>query len=97
MILCYLVFVIMSCFWATFASILLLVDVKELHGPQWRQGMYRGVTYGSVLFYAIAIFAAYKFYKMLKRQWIETMGGGGVEVGEIGGRSGYSNNNPYGS
>mmetsp|Transcript_43049 Transcript_43049/g.69357 ORF Transcript_43049/g.69357 Transcript_43049/m.69357 type:complete len:165 (-) Transcript_43049:168-662(-) len=95
MILCYLVFVIMSCFWATFASILLLVDVKELHGPQWRQGMYRGVTYGSVLFYAIAIFAAYKFYKMLKRQWIETMGGGGVEVGEIGGRSGYSNNNPY--
>mmetsp|Transcript_3939 Transcript_3939/g.5811 ORF Transcript_3939/g.5811 Transcript_3939/m.5811 type:complete len:168 (-) Transcript_3939:363-866(-) len=74
MILCYTVLVIMSCFWAALTSLLLLSDVKEVSGPEWRKTMYAGLQYGSVFFYSIAIFVARKLYKLLQRQYNETMG-----------------------
>eukprot|EP00469_Lotharella_globosa_P009481 CAMPEP_0167771334 /NCGR_PEP_ID=MMETSP0111_2-20121227/221_1 /TAXON_ID=91324 /ORGANISM="Lotharella globosa, Strain CCCM811" /LENGTH=79 /DNA_ID=CAMNT_0007660677 /DNA_START=347 /DNA_END=582 /DNA_ORIENTATION=- len=78
MILCYVVFVIMDCFWACLNSLLLIAGVKDLSGPGWQQNLYRGVTYASVFFYTIAIYTSYKLYKLLQHQFNTTMGDGGA-------------------
>eukprot|EP00466_Bigelowiella_natans_P019881 jgi/Bigna1/88765/estExt_fgenesh1_pg.C_370152 len=75
MVLCYLVFVIMDCFWAILTSMLLLADVKQIEGPVWRRSLFCGLTYASVIFYAVAIYVSYKLYKLLQREWDATMGG----------------------
>ncbi len=78
MILCYVMFAILDCFWAFLNSLLLLSKVKDLSGPKWQRSMYQGVTYASFFFYAIAIFVSHKLYKMLQAQWTQTVEGGGA-------------------
>eukprot|EP00471_Norrisiella_sphaerica_P001430 CAMPEP_0184479796 /NCGR_PEP_ID=MMETSP0113_2-20130426/1378_1 /TAXON_ID=91329 /ORGANISM="Norrisiella sphaerica, Strain BC52" /LENGTH=183 /DNA_ID=CAMNT_0026857947 /DNA_START=209 /DNA_END=761 /DNA_ORIENTATION=+ len=80
MILCYVVFVIMDCFWASLAAMLLLAGVKEVNGPRWRKGLFIGVTYTSVIFYAVAIYVSYKLYTLLKRQYDSLSG---LEAGGV--------------
>jgi len=91
MILCYVVFVIMDCFWACLSAMLLIAQVKQGEGAGWQKSMFEILTYITVFFYAGAIFVSYRLYKLLQRQFAMGDLEGGRVAGSYGGGvpSGY--------